>query len=291
MKKETVPSKENSARNLCRSVLHKSLSSKKYLTMFRIKLIAAMQYRVAAWAGIATQLFWGFIRLMVFVAFYKDAKELPMPLEQLAGYLWLTQAFLALIMLWWQDNELFDLIENGNLAYELCRPLNLYKMWFARLTALRVARVSLRCVPILIISILLPRPYGLALPSLISLIAFLLSLVLALFLVVAISMFIYLITMVTLSSTGVRNMFSVAADFLTGSLLPIPLMPLAMQKIIFWLPFRYIADFPFRVCTGNLTGAEIVTGLVIQLGWLAVLLVVGQLTFSGRCRRLVIQGG
>jgi ABC-2 type transport system permease protein len=95
-----------------------------------MKLIAGLQYRAAAWAGAATQFFWDGINLLAFSAFYKSALFEsgggPMNFDQLADFVWLRQAFLALIMLRSMDNELLEMIAGGGVSYDLCRPFTLY---------------------------------------------------------------------------------------------------------------------------------------------------------------------
>jgi ABC-2 type transport system permease protein len=257
-----------------------------------MRLIAGMQYRAAAWAGVATQFFWGGIELLVYAAFYRSASgSTPIAYGQLADFIWLRQAFLALVMLWMQDNSLLDMVVKGDVAYELCRPLNLYSFWFARLLALRLSRAALRCAPILVIAALLPEPFCFHLPpSPQAAVCFLLALCFAAFLVVAISMFIYLLTFATLNSYS-RLIISAVSDFLMGALIPIPLMPDSLQRFLALLPFRYMADFPFRVYSGHIAGTEALTGLGVQLCWLLFLVISGRLAFRGIQKRLVVQGG
>ncbi|MHB1484214.1 MAG: ABC transporter permease [Saccharofermentanales bacterium] len=266
---------------------------RKYLAVFRMRLISGMQYRVAAWAGVCTQFFWGFLYIMIYTAFYKSSSaEPPMPYSQLVSYIWLQQAFLAIIMLWWQDNELLSNITSGNIAYELCRPYDLFTFWISRLLAMRVSNVMLRCLPILLIAFILPKPYGISLPPDISaFLMFVLSLSLALVLVIAISMFIYILTFITLSPVGSRLIIGVAAEFLAGSVIPIPLMPKTLQNILNWFPFRYTADLPFRIFSGNIGYSEAISGMLIQLTWIAALLFAGSMAFKKIMRRVVIQGG
>lgn len=103
---------------------------------FKQCFMSGVQYRVAALAGIATQFFWGLMYLMIYLAFYQN-KQSPnhFTYDQLVDYIWLQQAFLALIMAWFRDNEIGSLITSGNLAYELCRPVALYYFWYAKLVA------------------------------------------------------------------------------------------------------------------------------------------------------------
>ena len=134
---------------------------KKYLSFFRLRFIMGLQYRTAAAAGIVTQFFWGAMEILAFRAFYEaDAAAFPMPFEAVVTYVWLQQAFLAMFAAWGMEGEIFDVIRNGNIAYELCRPVGIYQMWFARSAANRVSRALLRCVPILTVASLLPAPYG-----------------------------------------------------------------------------------------------------------------------------------
>ena len=45
-------------------------AARPYLAAFRARFQLMLQYRAAALAGFATQLWWGAIRILVFAAFY-----------------------------------------------------------------------------------------------------------------------------------------------------------------------------------------------------------------------------
>ena len=66
-----------------------------YVNYFRLRVITALQYRAAAISGFFTQLFFGFIYLMVYLAFYESnsSSSLPMNFQNLVNYLWISQAF------------------------------------------------------------------------------------------------------------------------------------------------------------------------------------------------------
>ncbi|MCL2834851.1 MAG: ABC transporter permease, partial [Treponema sp.] len=202
---------------------------KPYIGMFRMRLIAGMQYRAAAWAGVATQFFWGTMQLLIFYVFYQSSGtapvDQPMTFSQLADFIWMRQAFLAMVMLWSMDNDLLNLIAGGSVAYEMARPLSLYSFWFARVLAFRISRTALRCLPIFIVASLLPGDWAFHLPS--SWTAFLLfipSLVLAALLATALSMFICILTFVSLNPQGARIAMGAATEFLMGGIIPIPFM-------------------------------------------------------------------
>ncbi|MCL2833821.1 MAG: ABC transporter permease, partial [Treponema sp.] len=71
----------------------------------------------------------------------------------------------------------------------------------------------------------------------------------------------------------------------------IPFMPPVLQTITAILPFRYTADFPFRVYSGNIAGNEALLGLAISAAWLLALILFGIWGFRASLKRLVLQGG
>ncbi|WP_144555655.1 ABC transporter permease [Bacillus sp. X1(2014)] len=264
-----------------------------YLSVLKLRINIGMQYRTAALAGIATQFFWGFITIMVFEAFYEHAANTPpISFKELITYIWLQQAFLVFITMWFRDNELFDLITSGNIAYELCRPCELYGFWFAKLLAQRLSSAFLRCFPILIISFFLPKPYNMTLPpSFPVFLLFLSALILGLLLLVSISMFLYISVFVTLSPMGSLLVFSVLGEFFAGLIIPVPLMPDWLQKVANVLPFRWTADFPFRVYSGHIPPHDDISGIIIQLIYLVGLVWLGRAALNRVLRKVVVQGG
>ena len=120
---------------------------KAYLSYFKLKFISGLQYRQAALAGISTQFFFGFVYIMIYVAFYQSgSKNLPMELPQLITYVWLNQTFFALICQFYKDSELFTLIKTGNISYEFSRPKNIYFLWYFKILGQRLANVFLRFI-------------------------------------------------------------------------------------------------------------------------------------------------
>ena len=264
-----------------------------YFTYFKLKFISGLQYRSAAWAGIATQFFFGFVYIMVYVAFYESGgKSVPMNLSQVVTYLWLNQALLALVNQFSRDQELFKMVRDGTISYELARPKNLYFMWYFKVLGQRLSNVLLRFFPLLIVTSLLPEPYGMNLPvSLLHFIIFILSLTIGTLLVVALTVLYPIITLVTLNEKGIVNIMITMADILSGLVVPIPFFPLFLQNISKVLPFQYISDLPFRVYVGNIGLLNGIYGIIIQLVWLFILIFIGLFLMKKSLKRVVVQGG
>ena len=266
---------------------------KALFTFFRMRVLYGLQYRTAAWAGIVTQFFWGFMEVLLYKAFYEASPDrFPMAFDALVSYIWLRQGLLALLNTWTFDGELFTMVLDGSVAYELCRPASLYGMWFARTLALRVSRVILRCIPLFTVAFLLPRPWGLNAPvSALSFGCFLLSLVLAACVGVAFSMILYFSCFYTLSSEGIRFMMMPIAELLSGDLIPLPFLPAWMANAFHYSPFGSMANAPLRIYSGDLSGGAMAEMLCLQVFWLLVLILIGWALKQRGLRRLCVQGG
>jgi ABC-2 type transport system permease protein len=264
-----------------------------YISFFKIRFIQGLQYRAAAYAGIATQFAWGFMYIMLYQTFYKsNPKMAPMEFSQLSSYIWLQQAFLALFFTWFLDNDILDLITSGNVAYELCRPLDIYNTWFAKNCSVRLSKAILRCFPILIIAFILPEPYKFSLPSsFITAFLFIIAMILALVVVVSYCMLVYIFTFYTISPVGVRIALVMTADFLSGGLVPLPFMPDWFTKYIYLSPFAAMQNVPFRIYSGNIQLHEAVSAILLQIVWAIVLIVLGKVVLSKALKRVVVQGG
>lgn len=266
---------------------------KKYLSFFRLRFINGLQYRTAAYAGIATQFAWGAMNLLLFHAFYEaDSAAFPMTFPQMASYIWLQQAFLSLFMVWFVDNELFNSVSSGSIAYELTRPADLYSMWFVRTLAGRVSKAVLCCFPILLVAFLLPEPWNLSLPpTVFDGAMFLLTSVFSVIIVVAFTMLVYISAFYTVSPLGVRVIIATLTEFLSGAEIPLPFFPDNIRRILEILPFGAMQNMPLRVYSGQLSGEELLRGIILQIFWCAVLLSFGKLWMNRALKRVVSQGG
>ncbi|MBR3794923.1 MAG: ABC-2 family transporter protein [Clostridia bacterium] len=266
---------------------------KKYMSFFRMRFQMGLQYRTAAIAGMTTQFAWGLMEIMVFRAFYAaDPAAFPMTFEATASYIWLQQAFLAIFAAWLLEPEIFDCIVSGNVAYELCRPVHIYDMWFARSMASRLSRVALRCFPILFVALLLPKPYGISTPSSAAQFAvFLITLVLSFLVSVAFYMWIYVLTFYTISPMGLRIMVASVVEFLSGGGVPLPFFPEKVQRVLEFLPFASMQNVPLRVYSGSMSQMQTQQAVALQLLWLIVLVALGRTMCDRALRRVSVQGG
>ena len=266
---------------------------KKYFSLFRIRFNSGLQYRTAAFSGIACQFAWGIMTVLMFRAFYQaDSSAFPMTLEQVSAYTWLRQAFLSAFMVWNYDWQIFNSITDGNVAYELARPLDLYSMWFSKTVSKRLSDCVLRCFPVLVISALIPSPYGLSAPMNIQAFSgFVVSMVLGMFLACGLVMIIYALTFFTMQPKGLIFIVGPLSEFLSGDIIPLPFYPENLRKVLELLPFGSITNIPFRIYSGSIGQEDLIRCLFIQMIWLGIIVLLGKWLLNKGLKQTVIQGG
>ncbi|HEU4732334.1 MAG TPA: ABC-2 family transporter protein [Kofleriaceae bacterium] len=266
------------------------------ITSARFRML--LQYRAAAIAGLWTQIVFGLVLIMIYEGFFRSgpAAARPMAFSQVTSYVWLGQALLAMLP-WNTDPELRAMVRSGAVAYELCRPVDLYGLWYARAVAQRTAPTILRAVPMAVFAMVgLPLlglgAWRLAPPaSLEAGAGFAASLASALALACALSTLIHVSLLWTIAADGAVIVVTTAVQFLSGILIPLPMFPEWAQPVLRWLPFAGLLDLPFRIYSGHIPPGELALVLGRQLGWTAVLVVVGRRLLARGLARVVVQGG
>lgn len=274
-----------------------STSLRPYRSVFTMRFMLMLQYRAAAVAGFGTQCWWGFIKVMVFAAFFHRASaRQPLSLPQVVSYIWLGQAFLTL-MPWWGDPEITEMVRTGNVSYERLRPLDTYFFWYARATAWTTARMTPRAVLMSVFAVVVIPALGLAdwrlrMPAgPESAALFACAMVFAILLSSAILMLVNMLVVVMLTDRGPSALAAQLASFFSGIILPLPFFPDRVQRLLFLQPFAGLMDIPFRIYVGNLTGAMACWGLFNAAAWTFVLAALGHWLMGRVMSRLQVQGG
>lgn len=260
-----------------------------YWALLSARFRSLLQYRSAAIAGAVTQVFWGLIRVMIFEAFYRSSTQpQPMNIQDVTTYIWLSQAFLILIP-WSLDVDLRNLIRTGGVGYELVRPVDLYTYWYTRAIAGHTAPVALRVVPIILFAaafMSLQPPASIAAAA-----SFVITLIAAVLLSSAITTFLNITMLWTISGEGVAIIMRAFVNAFSGILVPLPLFPEWSQPVMNLLPFKGIIDAPFRLYMGHIPAEELPIHLAHQLIWIAIMILLGRWILTRGLRKLVVQGG
>jgi ABC-2 type transport system permease protein len=267
-----------------------------YRAVFRARFELLLQYRAAALAGFGTQCWWGAIKVMVFAAFLSGPVPSPMTLRQTFDYIWLGQALLTMIP-WSSDPEIARMVRSGDVAYERLRPVDAYAYWYARAVARRTATPLLRAIPmILTAGLVMPSlglgRWGLSAPAGVAAAAtFGVSMVLVVALASAFSVILDFLVVATLSERGVNILVAPLAIVFSGNLIPLPMLPDWLQPAMRYQPFAGLLDYPLRIYSGHLAGADALAALARQAVWIVVLVAAGRALATRVMARLQTQGG
>lgn len=264
-----------------------------YFSIFKLKFINSLQYRVSALAGLATQICFGFMYVLLFTAFYCMG-NVPdnFSYSQMITYLWLQQGLFMYFGLFQQNTDMSKAIIEGNISYEMVRPMSLYNNWFATLYSERLAKTLLRMAPLIVIAFCLPSSIRLSLPASWGAFGlFLIELVVAGFLVAGLGMLCYALLFRTMTPSGTFSIFSTIGAFCCGAMLPIPLMPVWLQNVMNYLPFRYLNDLCFRTYCGSIDIKSSAIQLGIQIAWTVAIILLGKLLFKLNLKKVEVQGG
>ena len=266
---------------------------KKYISFFKIRFLTGLQYKAAAIGGISTQFFWGVMCLLMYSAFYQNSSnEFPVKFPEIVNYIWLQQSLLAMINLYSYDEEICSSITSGNVTYEFCRPCDLYAMWFTKIMSQRLARVVLRCFPILIFAFIVPSPYKFTLPpNAFCAVMFIISLSLGFLVLISFSMVLYISVFFTMSSSGIRYLSASVLDFLSGGIIPLPFLPESLQKLLNILPFASVSSTPFWIYSGYISGRDAVNAVLLQIFWFMILTFFGRTLMKKALLKVCVQGG
>lgn len=260
-----------------------------YLAVFEGKMKVLLHYQEAAIAGVATQIFWGVIRILILLAFYRSTTTpAPISFPEVVTYIWLSQATFRLVPIS-VDADIAGMIRSGTVSYELVRPLDLYAFWYYRTLAGKLAPTLLRFFPVILLSGLFLGCKGPA--SWFAFFSWLLLTFLALLLSSAITNLMNISMLWTIAGDGISNLFMSATYLLSGQMIPLALFPEFSKKIILSLPFSGMVDLPIQFYLGRKTGHDLPEAILFEVLWLTFFVVFGRLLLQRGLKRMTSQGG
>lgn len=272
-------------------------NAKACLSIFRIKTAEGLQYRISGFAGATTSIFYSLIEITIFIVFYHYANEgkagilAGLTLKQVVTYTWLAQV-MFLMQPTSIDSDILNKITNGDVGVELCRPIDLYFHWFAKIAAARLIPISWRGSIVLFAGFLMPISYRLSPPaSLLSLICMLLSFLSAFLLCTAFGALVCAVRLNISWGNGPTYIIMLIGSVLSGCYLPLQLWPNFLQPFLLLQPFAGYLDIPIRLYLGTLPPSKALSAVCLQLFWIGFFIMIGKFIMNLRLKKIVVQGG
>ena len=190
-----------------------------------------------------------------------------------------------------EDYQISEEIRNGLINQFLLKPINYFLYRFSIFLAARLVTGVLVLLPLLIAVPLLHNyltlphelwriPLGITAMALSALIQF------------SIAYCFGLLTFWFLEIQGFVVLSMAVESILGGQMFPLDLLPGWLYRTAQFLPFYYQTYFPTAIFTGRINDLGVIgQGLVIQLGWVLILLALNQLLWARGLRRHTAVGG
>jgi viologen exporter family transport system permease protein len=108
------------------------------------------------------------------------------------------------------------------------------------------------------------------------------------------SMLLWVLGMVTFWTTRVSALYEayfMAELLLSGRLVPMTLMPGWVQALSWFLPFRWTFGFPITALVGPITNEELVVGVLAQISWILIGILLVSIVWRRGVRKFSAVGG
>lgn len=244
---------------------------KKLLAIVRTSIIDTLAYRGDIFLFTLSSAIQSIVVLAVWLAVISSGGDAPLSRDEFIRY-FLSLMFIGLWTSSWAAPFISDLIRLGKLSSFLLKPAP-YLMFFQVGNNFGEKFLkSFYLLPLVAgLGILLKASFPTMTSS--NLIFFVISWILAAILTFLIDMTIGLSAFWLEESHGINETYSFLYHFLSGRIIPLFVLPGWIQSPAFLLPFRYQLSFPLEIFLNKLSTGEIVNGLMLQITYVAVVII------------------
>ncbi len=187
------------------------------------------------------------------------------------------------------DYFLPNKIWDGSISTELLRPISFKGRMIAENVGNSAFNLIFKFIPVLIITLLTT---GVNAPAdFPCLLLFILSAILGYGVLWSISFAIQMTSFWLINIWSLVTIKNVFVNVLSGSMIPLWFMPDWMQGVLNFTPFASICFTPVRIYLGQLSYGDIAVKCAIQLVWIVLIYLIGDLLWRKGQRKLIVQGG
>ena len=248
-------------------------------------------YPGATWAGLFTNVVFGFLIAYILLAVYEHGQAIGgYDVRDAIAYVWLSQGLLSVVGIFgagWY--ELARRVQTGDVATDLQRPLDVQRAGLAADVGRAGYQALWRAVPqflvgALVFELTIPGGAGRWL-------LFALSVALAVPVAFGIRFLVNLCSFWLLDYRGPVILAIAVNLVLSGAIMPLVFFPGALDTVLRLTPFAAVLQAPIDVYVGRPIGGSTAAVLALQALWALALFGAGRLVLAAGTRRLVVQGG
>ena len=248
-------------------------------------------YPGATYAGLFTNVFFGFLIAYILLAVYDERADVGgYDAEDAIAYVWLSQGLLTVVGVFgasWYD--LARRVQTGDVATDLQRPLDVQRAGLAQDLGRALYQLLWRGLPPFLLGALV---FEITVPSdPARWVQFAVSVVLAVLVGFGIRFLVNLTSFWLLDYRGPVSLTIAATFVFSGALIPLSFFPGAFETLAKLSPFASMLMAPIDVYVGEPLGGSVALVLVLQVFWAAALYGAGRYVLGAGTRKLVLQGG
>jgi len=177
-----------------------------------------------------------------------------------------------------------DMVERGELSTFLVKPFPFLRYLLIHSLTRRLVNLVIS-IPLLIVALFLLRQYLIMPSSLVTVILFGFSCMLAVAIYFLFGLLMGLVSLWTLEIGSITFFYYETLAFLGGAILPLSFFPPSVSGILAFLPFKYLYYFPAQLYLGNIPFVQILSGILVGVTWVVVLYLASSLIFILGLRR------
>jgi ABC-2 type transport system permease protein len=264
----------------------------KYYKAFELGFQFALEYRINFLISLISAAYPIFIQSFLWAAIFQSSDQ---PLvygftfRQMIAYTFMAGLVARLVRTGF-EYEIMDDVKTGKYSRFLVQPLGYFPYRVCSFFGQKLpGQVMILAILALVMTLLVTfwgASFGFA-----RIIAFLVAILLATalnFLIFyCISAMAFWIVDVGFLFEGIR----IVTVLLAGGIFPLQVFGETFNQISNWLPFKYTVNYPINVLNGMIPPAGILQGMLIQILWIGICLVLSRILWQVGSRRYVAVGG
>lgn len=269
-------------------------SIRKYVNIFRVSLIERATYRGDFLLGTVLRFFPVITTILLWQAVYagNDRREIAgFGESRMIAYLLLIHISRMFSSMPGLSGVIARDIREGTLKKYLLQPLDMIGYLLSYRAAHKVAYITTSAGPYAGLFLLCSGYFVGLWPDALTLTAYAASLLLAFVIGFFFEACMGMAGFWFLEVTSLLWVVNTMNYFVSGQMFPLDLLGHPWDTLLKWMPFQYLAYFPAVVFLREVEGEELVSGLLLELAWALVLILLARGLFARGLRRYSAYGG
>jgi ABC-2 type transport system permease protein len=267
---------------------------RKYVNIFRVSLIERTAYRGDFLLGTILRFFPVITTILLWKAVFKGTQQ-----QNIAGFSENRMiAYLLLIHISRMFSSMPGLsatiardIREGTIKKYLLQPLDMIGYLLSYRAAHKVAYITTSVGPYAGLFFLCSGYFVGLWPDALTLLVYAVSLILAFVIGFFFEAAMGMAGFWLLEVTSLLWVVNTVNYFVSGQMFPLDLLGPPWETILKWLPFQYLAYFPAVIFLREVQGRALLEGLLLELAWAVLLILLSRWLFARGLRRYSAYGG